>query len=228
MIATSTRPPDPPSEIKENYTGCFEGPEKTMEVCFNCEEETSDLGLRSLSRDQLNRLCTLASCTILSSISNVDLDAYVLSESSLFVYKNKFILKTCGTTTLLRCLDALIDFADGLGIRLSSFTYSRKNLNFPEAQLAPHKTFADEVAYIQQSKISSRLSGFGSVLGHITGDHWYVYVADVPKAHIPRNFTSQDRTLNLMMFDIPADVRNIFYKDSSPTGQLLHGASCFF
>lgn len=81
--------------------GCFEGPEKTMEVVFKPNVGADD-GLRSLSREQLDFLCTQAKCTILSKISNSHIDAYVLSESSMFIYKTRFIMKTCGTTTLLR------------------------------------------------------------------------------------------------------------------------------
>ena len=118
----------------EYVPGCFEGPEKTMEVVFKPTSGPDD-GLRSLSREQLDFLCTQAKCTILSSISNSYIDAYVLSESSLFIYKSRFIMKTCGTTTLLRCLSSLLEFADALGMELTWVGYSRKNLLFPSAQV---------------------------------------------------------------------------------------------
>lgn len=94
--------------LDRDYTGMFEGPEKTLEVVFRRSDggdlhqviSTGDLsgepsstpgpikrvGLRRLSRDDLDRICARARCTILSVISNRYLDAYVLSESSLFVY----------------------------------------------------------------------------------------------------------------------------------------------
>ena len=48
---------------------------------------------------------TLAACEILSSTSNDTFDAYVLSESSLFVYPTTWVLKTCGNTRPLACLE---------------------------------------------------------------------------------------------------------------------------
>jgi hypothetical protein len=116
---------DNSGELRE-YTGVFEGPEKTLEVCFRRIDgsipQVSDAGggertgLRRLSRDDLARICARAHCTILSSVSNRYLDAYVLSESSLFVYPYMVVLKTCGTTTLLRCIALLIDFGRKLGL----------------------------------------------------------------------------------------------------------------
>lgn len=112
---------DNSGELRE-YTGVFEGPEKTLEVCFRRKDgivpadDGEIAGLRRLSREDLDRICARARCTILSSVSNRYLDAYVLSESSLFVYPYMVVLKTCGTTTLLRCIALLIDFGNRLGL----------------------------------------------------------------------------------------------------------------
>ena len=43
----------------------------------------------------------------MSTSKNSQVDAYVLSESSMFISKRRFILKTCGNTTPLDCIDNL-------------------------------------------------------------------------------------------------------------------------
>ena len=46
-------------------------------------------------------------CAIVSTTRNSQVDAYVLSESSMFISRRRFILKTCGTTTPLDCIEHL-------------------------------------------------------------------------------------------------------------------------
>jgi len=233
---------------REYVPGCFEGPEKTMEVVFRPTVGQAG-GLRLLSREQLDLLCTQAKCTILSHMSNNHMDAYVLSESSMFVYKHRFIMKTCGTTTLLRCLASLLQFADELGMELTWVGYSRKNLLFPSAQLWPHSNFGDELKYIStHEKLQDRLRGAGHILGPVTGDHWFVYVADhdptvtpsAPLSAIPmmRSGSSNqlqqmqqpdapptERTINMMMFDMAPEVANLFFQKTCPTGKIMTARS---
>lgn len=89
----------------------FEGPEKTIEIDFQPSRGPA-AGLRLLTRETLDALCEAARCTILNHESNEHFDSYVLSESSMFVYPRKFIMKTCGTTTLLRCIPLLLKKAE--------------------------------------------------------------------------------------------------------------------
>eukprot|EP00529_Nitzschia_sp_RCC80_P024224 CAMPEP_0113515798 /NCGR_PEP_ID=MMETSP0014_2-20120614/41191_1 /TAXON_ID=2857 /ORGANISM="Nitzschia sp." /LENGTH=439 /DNA_ID=CAMNT_0000412499 /DNA_START=215 /DNA_END=1534 /DNA_ORIENTATION=- /assembly_acc=CAM_ASM_000159 len=216
---------DGSGDLEREYTGVFEGPEKTLEVCFRKKdtegprEVSSDLageraGLRRLSRHDLSRICARARCTILSCISNNYLDAYVLSESSLFVYPYMVVLKTCGTTTLLRCIALLIDLGRKVGLEIDWVGYSRKNFNFPGDQAYPHQSFHQELDYLYSHRtLCDRLDGSGYTLGPLTADHWFVFVAD----HTIRSHALEidtDRVLNIMMFDIDEDVGRHFYYDN--------------
>ncbi|KAL7542808.1 hypothetical protein ACHAXR_012115 [Thalassiosira sp. AJA248-18] len=227
-------------EIRE-YSGVFEGPEKTLEVVFRKiagfellnsitsgdEGSLSDsstvsgsgvdgpirrTGLRTLSRPDLDRICMRARCTILSCVKNRYLDAYVLSESSLFVYPYMIVLKTCGTTTLLRCVATLIELGRKIGLEIDWLGYNRKNFSFPGDQMFPHGSFHQEMEYLYSHRnLCERLNGNGYTLGPVTSDHWFVFVADHTKRYAEDNDT--DRVLNIMMFDIDEDVAQKFYYD---------------
>lgn len=212
---------DHSGELRE-YTGVFEGPEKTLEVCFRTvggvappvAESGQPIGLRRLNRDQLDRICARARCTILSSVSNQYLDAYVLSESSLFVYPYMLVLKTCGTTTLLRCIALLIDFGRKLGLEVDWVGYSRKNFNYPGDQAFPHQSFHQELDYLYSHRnLCERLDGNGYTLGPVTSDHWFVFVADQTIRSKSLEMDT-DRVLNIMMFDIDEDVASMFYYEN--------------
>eukprot|EP00877_Chromochloris_zofingiensis_P004221 jgi/Chrzof1/137/Cz01g04200.t1 len=113
----------------------FEGSEKRVEIDFLLAYDSPANGLRALHRRQLDELMSLAACTIVSSRANGNLDAYVLSESSLFVYPTKFVLKTCGTTKLLNAVPRLLELAAELGMRPRRCKYSRASFLFPEQQV---------------------------------------------------------------------------------------------
>jgi len=199
------------STMDREYTGSFEGPEKTLEMCFrpSISLNYDRRGLRALSRSDLNRICDRARCTILSSIHNECLDAYVLSESSLFIYPHMMVLKTCGTTTLLRCIATVLELAKTIEWEVDWVGYSRKNFNFPGDQCFPHESFYQEVEYLESHRhIAERLGGNGYTLGPVTKDHWFVYVADQT---VRSNNLDTDRVLNIMMFDIDPEVASVFY-----------------
>lgn len=113
----------------------FEGSEKRLEVDFVLGGAAQAHGLRALCREQLDELMTLAHCCIVSSRSNQSFDAYVLSESSLFVYPTKWVLKTCGTTRLLDSVPRLLEMASAIGVQPVRAKFSRATFLFPEQQV---------------------------------------------------------------------------------------------
>ncbi|WAR06980.1 DCAM-like protein [Mya arenaria] len=86
----------------------FEGTEKLLEVWFSSTKESEKPDLRTVEMSEWKKLMKLVNCEIISQAVTEDMDAYVLSESSMFVTERRFILKTCGTTTLLNAIEPLL------------------------------------------------------------------------------------------------------------------------
>jgi S-adenosylmethionine decarboxylase len=110
-MSTLIAAPAVPEEAPSGPLPGFEGPEKVLEIDF-APGHGPARGLREITRAQWDVILTEARCTILNSLSNDKLDSYVLSESSLFVYPLKMMLKTCGTTTLLRAVGPLLEVTE--------------------------------------------------------------------------------------------------------------------
>ena len=74
----------------------YEGTEKRLLIC------TQSLDLFSIQENFWQALVNESGADILSSISNSQIKAYLLSESSLFIWKNRLLLITCGNTQLVK------------------------------------------------------------------------------------------------------------------------------
>jgi len=186
----------------------FEGPEKKLVVHFQVNLKKRS-GLRAVSRDIWQTVLEHAKCTIISCTRNEHFDSYVLSESSLFVYPYKILLKTCGTTTLLHCLSKLMEVARDFDTSVELVMYSRKNLNFPAKQLYPHVAFDDEIHFLNKL-----FEGQGHVLGATNKDHWNFYVAD---CRTPSSAPRVGQTFEVMMHDLSPEVMAQFYQQDGVT-----------
>jgi len=193
----------------------FEGPEKILEVDFVVRNAATGASLRRVSRAQWDEILALARCEILSKLSNEWMDAYVLSESSLFVFGMKVFVKTCGTTTLLCCLPLLLERAKEVGLELQWIGYTRKNFTFPEDQRFPHNSFGQEIAYTNQCSgpRDEPLVGGAYILGDLLADHWYVFVAD----YCADENQSSERNINIMMYGLDEKVAKQFYRQPELT-----------
>ena len=132
----------------------------------------------------------LVNCKVLSIVESEDVDAYLLSESSMFVFPHKLILKTCGTTTLLCGLPRILEIATlfggfarstapaGRGIVVAAAPYrvfySRKNFLFPDRQRGPHRSWRDEVKALDKLFVG----GSAYMIGKMNGEHWYLYLTE--------------------------------------------------
>lgn len=151
------------SEISNtiSLTG-FEGPEKLLEIWFST---TSTAGLRSIHPLIWHDMLKIVQCQVLSTIHNDSADAYLLSESSMFVYSNRLILKTCGTTTLLNAVPCILKVVEKhCNIsQIDAIFYSRKSFLFPERQKYPHGSWNDEVISFILYRLNSWIKLFLSL-----------------------------------------------------------------
>lgn len=159
----------------------FEGYEKRLEISFfepGLFADPVGKGFRSLSKSHLDQILNPAECTIVSSLSNDEVDSYVLSESSLFVYPYKLIIKTCGTTKLLLSIPPILELAAILSLTVRSVKYTRGAFIFAGAQSFPHRSFSEEVAVLDSyfGQLGSGSSAY--IMGSDDEPQkWHVYSA---------------------------------------------------
>ena len=191
----------------------FEGFEKRLEIEFLASsffnETDEGRGLRALTRAQLDEILNSAECKIVSELCNEHLDSYLLSESSLFVYPLKIILKTCGTTKLLLSIPLILSNATSLSLSVKNVKYSRGTFIHPGAQSFPHRSFCEEVSYLD--KYFGAL-GFGSmayVMGNsATSYNWHIYTASASECASHPVYT-----LEMCMTHLDRERASLFYKD---------------
>ena len=128
----------------QNYF--FEGAEKRLEIDFGESANSSKRGMLDITRSEWETLLSSVNCLILSTAFSEDCVSYVLSESSLFVYPYKILIKTCGNTTLLECLPLLIKYSQQVSLTVDFVTYSHKSFTEPDLQLCPYRSFDTEVS----------------------------------------------------------------------------------
>ena len=238
-------------------SNAFEGPEKLLEVWFTASEKTlpasaSPLGLKAVAQESWKEMLDLVNCKVLSVVESRNVDAYLLSESSMFVFPHKLVLKTCGTTTLLCGLPRMLEIAaleagfphvraDLLSGTTAAATphrvfYSRKNFLFPDQQLGPHRSWRDEVRYLDKMF----LGGSAYMIGKMNGEHWYLYITGpgtqltppstpeervhtkMQELQLPETGTKQldepdtgDETLEVLMTDLDMENARQFYLEDA-------------
>ncbi|KAL3844552.1 hypothetical protein ACJIZ3_001955 [Penstemon smallii] len=199
----------------------FEGYEKRLEICFYEPKVFADVegrGLRSLSKGQLDEILDPAQCTIVSSLTNDEVDSYVLSESSLFVYSYKIIIKTCGTTKLLLSIPPILKLASTLGLTVSSVIYTRGSFIFPGAQPFPHRSFSEEVAVLDDHFTELGLSSESYVMGDADEiEKWHVYSACAKST----NHSTPVYTLEMCMTNLDQKKAAVFFKTQSSSAPIM-------
>jgi S-adenosylmethionine decarboxylase len=172
----------------------FEGTEKKIELI------SRSAGFRKRPEGFWHGLVEMAGAKVLSKISNEACDAYLLSESSLFVWDERVTMFTCGRTTLVRAVTYLMDT---LGAdKVDFLTYERKNEFFPHQQQTDF--FADVEA------LKCRMPGKSFRFGMPDEHHLYLYHLDKP--YKPQGV---DATLEILMYNLQGQASEIFNCDQT-------------
>lgn len=172
----------------------FEGSEKKLEVVVKPDLPS----LRQFGRPFWQNVVSAANAEILSQLSNEHCDAYLLSESSLFVWSDRFVMLTCGTTTLV---DSALLFIEKQGIEQVDFLiYQRKNEYYSQLQ----KTSINE----DLRRLRACLPMQAYQLGYLDSHHHYL--AHFDKPYQPKE---ADHTSELLMYHIEGEVADYLRSD---------------
>eukprot|EP01025_Chloroclados_australasicus_P068115 TRINITY_DN9450_c0_g1_i2.p2 TRINITY_DN9450_c0_g1~~TRINITY_DN9450_c0_g1_i2.p2 ORF type:complete len:596 (+),score=75.64 TRINITY_DN9450_c0_g1_i2:953-2740(+) len=197
----------------------FEGSEKRVEIDFDFLSSAPRNGFRSVGRKELDELLKLAACEIVSQLSNALFDSYVLSESSLFVYPAKVVLKTCGTTKLLQAVPRIVEVGQSLGLVVRKCKYSRASFLFPHHQDEIYHDFELEVEYLRSIFKFTGTCGSAYTLGDNAPNtlQWHIFQIESSKQ---RSLKHSQPTLEVCMTGLDAlAARNFFKGDDFVSAQ---------
>lgn len=189
----------------------FEGSEKKLEVIIDRHE----IDLRTLGLDFWDAIVKASSAEIISSISSQDCDAYLLSESSLFVWSDRFTMITCGQTKLI---DAATRFIQEIPYPIASLFFQRKNELFPDMQ---HTNFEEDVHRLQRL--------LGGNIYHFGEQHYnHIFHYEAPTLLENINYAQEDTTIELLMYNLGAKASGVFLDQTQEKiHTLLSGTSLF-
>jgi len=162
----------------------FEGSEKKAEVIVDNKQISL---LHQLNDGFWHRLVGKSQAQIISQISNNQCKAFILSESSLFVWEDRFIILTCGITRLVNAVEF---FIREIGLdKISYLSYQRKNEYFAHAQPS---CFGDDILVLNRY-LPGRAYRFGDIDSH----HSYLF-------HQENNYQAnpENKTYELLTYQI--------------------------
>ena len=176
----------------------FEGTEKKLEIAVDTEFPS----LRSLPRQFWEDVVERSRAKVISVISNEKCDAYLLSESSLFVFDDFLTMITCGNTSLV---EAALEITNTIPVsRMSQLFYERKNPIFPQWQ---DSHFNDDV-----KRISEIVPGKAFRFGDLSEHHICLFHMKSDAEANP-----EDATLEILMHDIDDSAKKLFFHGDDRT-----------
>jgi len=204
----------------------FEGPEKKLEIQFK------GLDLLSFPKSYWENLVDLTGAKILSEIANEHTVAYLLSESSLFVWKDRIVLITCGETKLIK---AAVELYEKFKDNMTSIFFERKN----EYQPVSQKTSALD----DMSRLGEIFGGEAYRFGRLDDHYVYIFNQSLLQdasnttfgdAHTTAsgdisddtlnytlNYTDEIKTLELLIYGLKGDFKDKLEESGSKTQEFV-------
>ncbi len=167
----------------------FEGSEKKIEIISNPQSQS----LRKYSF--YPRLLKKAKTQIVNQFSNSYCDAFILSESSLFIWDHRLTLITCGKTTLSSAVLYLAKQIDKESIQ--ALFFQRKNELFP---LNQKTSFEYDVIQLRR-----KFKGKALRFGHLDEHHFFLF--HLNQSYLPN---PKDHTVEILMYDIQGELNTLF------------------
>ena len=141
----------------------FEGSEKKFEFF----SENNNLNFLEYPVSFWESLVKHSNAQILSHIETPLLKAFLLSESSLFVWQKRILMITCGTTTLGRAAEFLLNTFKEESLSIEDFIFIRKNEYFSSLQ---QSSFQED-----QTNLKKYLNGSSWQIGTLDLHHQLIF-----------------------------------------------------
>ncbi len=164
----------------------FEGAEKKLEITTMPGTNLCAL----LPQASVKDLVALAGAKILSTLAQPEAQAYLLSESSLFVWPSRLLVIICGRTKMVPLVKGVVK---KIGVsNIKGLMYERKNEYFPYRQKS---LFYEDAAQID--RLFAGASGSAWQFGPTSEHHLFLY-------HLNKKFPfdAKDRTFELLMYGL--------------------------
>lgn len=169
----------------------FEGTEKKLELIL----ERSLPGWHDRRAHRWDAAVEACGATILNRMTTPAVDAYLLSESSLFVWEHRVVMITCGQTSLVESTGPLLEQIGAENVAV--VVYARQNMRDPTGQ---PRSFADD-----RRHLASFFDGQTRRFGSADGDHVdFFYAGLKPLPQVPA------ATLQVGMHDLDPGAESVF------------------
>merc|ERR1719233_1484165 len=148
----------------------YEGVEKKLILISSAARNVSIR--KAIKGEVWNKVVKAVDAEVLSVMRGDHVDAYLLSESSLFVFKDRIFMKTCGTTRIFNAVEVIVShlLEEMPGINLTRVAYSRPTYRFPNRQLRGYgKGFEEEVELLKSVTMKATARSWESAI-HTTGE----------------------------------------------------------